>query len=141
MQALPPAQVYDGVRDSIAMQINELKHSLIHAKPIGARVDACRALVTRCQARKEQAQQALNLAQQVMADADKELADANAEMVRLESELASSEKPDSLESMATSMTRVLTEMQDGGIVPPKIIEEAQNQMQVLLGGIRKIAES
>eukprot|EP00973_Karenia_brevis_P059971 8346016-Karenia_brevis.AAC.1 len=121
MQALPQSSAYDGMREDITNKIQGLKESLIHSKPIGARVDACRALVARCQARRDQAQQALSLAQQVMKEADKELADANAKMASIEAELASADEPNSLESMATSMTKVLEEMEQGGVVPATMI--------------------
>ena len=139
LRALPEDPSCDPIRACIAAKISEQKQSIIRAKPIGAQVDACRALLSRCQHRRDQAFHAVTVAQQVMIDADKEVADAQADLSKLESELASSDEPNSLESMASSMTRVLTDMKAGGIVPTTLISEAEEQMKVLFMGINKIA--
>ena len=49
IKSLPEDASYDSIRASIAAKISDQKQSLIRAKPIGAQVDACRALVTRSQ--------------------------------------------------------------------------------------------
>eukprot|EP00972_Heterocapsa_arctica_P054494 8030332-Heterocapsa_arctica.AAC.1 len=50
-------------------------------------------------------------------------------------------RPDSLESMATSLSRVITEMKNACAIPPELIAETERHMHHLMNGVRTIADT
>eukprot|EP00972_Heterocapsa_arctica_P071274 10527908-Heterocapsa_arctica.AAC.1 len=86
-----------------------MKHKLVLSKPIGARLDASRAFVARCQTRRETALTDLSAARSTAEEAEVALAKALSFLSALEAEMAppepSSQRLDSLETMAASLTR------------------------------------
>eukprot|EP00972_Heterocapsa_arctica_P039617 5837779-Heterocapsa_arctica.AAC.1 len=49
--------------------------------------------------------------------------------------------PDSLESMAASLSRVIAEMKSACAIPPELIAETEMHMQHLMNGVRTIADT
>lgn len=133
------------VKSGIANRIADLKHKLAMTKPIGARLDSSRAFVARCQSRRESALAELSAARSTAEEAEVALAEALSFLTNLEAEMAppepASQRLDSLETMAASLTRVISEMKDTCSIPPDLILETERHMRHLMDGVRVIAET
>ena len=133
------------VKASIADKIAEKKHTLLLAKPIGARLDSSRGYVARCQARREAALADLSAARSAFEESEVALAEALSSLSALEAEMAhpgsAAQQSDSLETMAASLTRVISEMRDACSIPPELIAETERHMRHLMDGVRSIADA
>ena len=133
--------------EDIILRIADMKRSLIQSKPIGARLDSSRAFVKRCQDRRDAALSALTLARSTVEESEIALAEGLSFLSALEAEMAppdpamSISGPDSLESMATSLSRVIAEMKSACAIPPELIAETEMHMQHLMTGVRTIADT
>ena len=76
------------IAQELREQIANKKKTLAATKPIGARVDGCRAWVARCKARRDQALEAFRLVSAALEKADEEVAQSTCELAVLEEELA-----------------------------------------------------
>jgi hypothetical protein len=143
LASLPASTDTDDVRALILQKIENKKVHLRNAKPIGARVDACRECVTRCRERASQCERSVELAKQALAEAQHDLSGKQNELVALETELASTEvephQPNSIEELAHSLSRVMKEMEAGGCVPANIMQETLGHMASLMTGVKTIA--
>ena len=150
LAALPGADFCADVKAGIELKIQDKKREITNSRPIGARVDACRAWLDRCAARRLQCADALELAQETMDAADAEVEKAFKELAALEDELAANQSspkpvagvesgPNCIEAMAGSLHAVLSEMQRSSEVPQDVIQEAEAHMKGLMDGIARIA--
>ena len=133
------------VKAGIADKITEKKRTLLLAKPIGARLDSSRGYVARCQARREAALADLSAARSTFEESEVALAEALSSLSALEAEMAhpepSAQRSDSIETMAASLTRVISEMRDTCTIPPELIVETERHMRHLMDGVRIIADA
>ena len=88
MSALGATRGTTQIAQELREQIANKKKTLAATKPIGARVDGCRAWAARCKARRDQALEAFRLASAALEKADEELAQSTRELAVLEEELA-----------------------------------------------------
>ena len=109
LAALPPPTSFDDdcykiPRDELVKQIAALKRQIIGAKPIGARIDGCRAALTRAMTRRDSGHEALHAAQAVVTAADIEVATFEIDFLTLGVELQSSTEtePETAESLITA---------------------------------------
>ena len=72
-EALPRDAKYDGTRKDLDDQKEDLRRQILRSRPLGARLDSCRAAVERAKKRRDQAEQAAALAIRVKKEADSEL--------------------------------------------------------------------
>ena len=71
------------IAQELREQIANKKKTLAATKPIGARVDGCRAWAARCKARRDQALEAFRLASAALEKADEEVAQSTRELAVL----------------------------------------------------------
>jgi hypothetical protein len=146
-QCVPNDPELGDVKTGLLVRISEMRRALAMSKPIGARLDSSRAFVKRCHDRRDAALSALALAQAAVADTDIALAEGVSFLTALEAEMAPPDPaatatgPDSLESMASSLSRVITEMKNACAIPPELIAETERHMMHLMTGVRTIATS
>ena len=95
LAALPPPTSFDDdcykiPRNELVKQIAALKMQMIDAKPIGARIDGCRAALARAMKRRDSGHEALRAAQAVVTAADIGVATLAIDLQTFEIELQSS---------------------------------------------------
>eukprot|EP00973_Karenia_brevis_P008119 1099931-Karenia_brevis.AAC.1 len=83
MAHLPDEPIFAEQRRSLASKAEELKHEIVEANPIGARIDGARAALLRAQGRRAEAVQALQLAQEVVRSADEDVDKISTELAEL----------------------------------------------------------
>ena len=85
----------------------------------------------------------MELASQALDVADQELREAQEKLQILEAEMASSEPPqqsiNSIEDLASSLTKVISDMRTSAVVPVEVVSEAEDHMRKLMAGVRAIA--
>ena len=67
---------------------------------------------------------------------------AHRDLVALEAELACADTalaPSSLDTLSSSMSKVLADMKSGGIIPSDVVAQAEKQMMTLMDGINAVA--
>ena len=147
LDALPDDAKFCKEREILAARIKEHKKKLIDSKPIGARIDGCKAVLARAVARRQSALKGTELAQAALKQADDEVATYTTELAALEAEVArvnaastpGANDGNSLESLAKALQKVLEEMGSSNRVPVHLINETQASMKVLFDGVTKIA--
>ena len=144
LESLPVMQSLAAVRAGLVDEIKVKKEQIMKVRPLGARIDATREYVARCQARRETAQVLAEQARATADAADLEFARAISALEALETELIQNGPPqqtpqNSIEEMATALTRVVGEMKGGSCVPAELIEQTQLHMKTLMDGVRAIA--
>ena len=132
LAALPPPTSIDDdcykiPRDELMKQIAALKRQIIDAKPIGARIDGCRAALTRAMKRRDSGHEALHAAQAVVTAADIEVATLEIDLQTLEVELQSSTEaePETAESLITveaGCARLISRLQENDVQEYTVLE-------------------
>ena len=145
LDLLPDVTDNAELRSSLATKIAGKKAAIIACKPLGARIDGCRGALERAQTRKANAMRSLSEAQAAIEQSDLEVAHLALQLQQLESEVAThaepSEQANSIEGMASALSRVLTEMKSSPMVVPETWRETEVHMTNLKKGIRTIVAS
>ena len=148
LSQLPVDGTCADIHGRISADIDAAKRLITEMKPIGARLDACRAALDRSRARKESAELAVMAAQAALASADNEAAHLMREVASLELELksqpqdcpASPAPPDSVTQLRDGMAKVLDEMAHG-IVPPDIIGAMHQRLAEVFNDVTILSQS
>ena len=142
LDLVPDVEENDVVRSTILAKIESKKAAIIASKPLGARIDGCRAALERAQSRKSQAEKSLTLAQAAVQQADAEVANLAQQLQHLEQEVAPQSEPaeqaNSIESMAAAMSKIMADMKASPLVAPEVMLETETHMTNLLKGVRSI---
>ena len=125
-------------------QVATLKASISKSKPLGLRLESCRAAVIRAAKRKESASEAVAAALQEEKATSDELAKFSLDLANLEAELTASvgiplQSGDCVTNMTCALERVVGEMRSSPLVPANIIYQAELQMATLLEGVKQIS--
>ena len=123
---------------------------MIDSKPLGVRLDGCRGALARAQKRRVAAAAALELARTKLTEAESSVTSKEMELQELEAECATlavsatgNGNPEAhgtcLDSLNRDMTRVLNEMQLGGI-EAQHIQACMSQMSSLFGSLTALAK-
>jgi hypothetical protein len=144
LEALPLSDEFAPERVMLGAKAEEAKAKIRDAKPIGARIDGCKAAITRAQHRLEQSTAQWDEAKINMQQASQELVQFKQDLAGLELSVASEQQdlrqvPSSVEQLADSLTKVLKEMTSSPAVPRQLIDETTQHMHHLYAGIQKIA--
>ena len=147
LAALPPPTSLDDdcykiPRDELMKQIAALKRQMIDAKPIGARIDGCRAALTRAMKRRDSGHEALHAAQAVVTAADIEVATLEIDLQTLEVELQSSTEaePETAESLITveaGCARLISRLQENDVQEYTVLE-AKKLVDNLVSGFKQL---
>ena len=146
LAALPPPTSFDDdcykiPRDELMKQITALKRQIIDAKPIGARIDGCRAALARAMKRRDTGHDALQAAQAVAAATDIEVATLEIDLQTLEFELqASVEEPETAESLFTveaGCARLISRLQENDVQEFTVLE-AKKLVDNLVCGFKQL---
>lgn len=145
---LPTDPSFVDIHRKIHADIDATKKMITELKPIGARLDACRAALDRSKARRESAEMAVMTAQAAWAAADNESTQLQREVASLEQELQSqppdgpqSAPPlDSVTQLKDGMAKVLDEMACG-IVPPDVISNMHQRLTAVFNDVTAVAQS
>lgn len=131
------------IKDELNERISQKKNLLHKTRPVGVQLDGARDLVSRSQARHKDAHDILAQAQKAAEAADVELANATAALAAVEADLSQADpgsaQPNCIEDMASSLTRVITEMRGGTSVPQHLLSETEQHMHNLMRGVRAIS--
>ena len=141
---IPPGELFETSRSAMRGQIASLKMSMTKAKPLGVRLENCKAAVLRAARRKEEATAAVAAAVAAEKLAVQEHAQYLTELTSLETELSASvgsgaQPADCVQNMSAALQRVVGEMKDSPLVPPDLIKQAEAQMALLLDGVKHIS--
>ena len=142
---IPDNDDNSAVRAPLLSKIEAKKAAIIACKPLGARIVGCRAALNRAQGRRTQAVKSLELAQAALQLADTEAAQLACQLQQLEMEVAPQSEPqqqaDSIETMASAMSKIITEMKVSPLVSAQTMSETEQHMANLLKGVRAIVAS
>ena len=132
LAALPPPTSLDDdcykiPKDELVKQIAALKRQIIDAKPIGARIDGCRAALARAMKCRDSGHKALHAAQAVVTAADIEVATLEIDLQTFEVELQSSTEaePETAESLITvevGCARLISRLQENDVQEYTVLE-------------------
>jgi hypothetical protein len=141
---VPDGPLFENSRTVMRDQVTTLKASISKSKPIGLRLESCRAAVTRATKRKEAATEAVAAAIAEEKATTDELAKFSADLSILESELSVSvgglpQSGDCVQNMTTALERVVGEMRSSPLVPANLVYQAELQMATLLEGVKQIS--
>jgi hypothetical protein len=87
-------------------------------------------------------EESIAAAQIQLQEADADRARLVIELSQLEAQVASTQlqcPSNSMESMLSALTNVLADMKSSAIIPPNLIEDAENHMACLMSDIQTIA--
>ena len=141
---VPAGAMFENTRTVMQGQIALLKASISKSKPIGLRLESCRAAVARAAKRKEEAEAAVVAAVFAESKATAEHAQYVNDLAELERELSSSvgasvQPADCVQNMASALQRVVGEMKSSPLVPLELVKQAEQQMETLLSGVKQIS--
>jgi hypothetical protein len=144
LEALPQTDEFARERVMLEARAEEAKTKIRDAKPIGARIDGCKAAITRAQDRFERAVVQRDEALYNMKQANQELVQYKQDLAGLEISVAAEQQgvrqaPSSVEQLAEALTKVLKEMASSPSVPQQLVDETNQHMHHLYAGIQKIA--
>jgi hypothetical protein len=144
LEALPRSDEFAPERVMLEAKAEEAKARIRDAKPIGARIDGCKAAITRAQHRLEQSTVQRDEATTNMQQASQELVQMKLDLAGLELSVVTVQQdlqqvPSSVEQLAESLTKVLKEMTLSPSVPRQLVDETTQHMKRLYDGIQKIA--
>ena len=145
LSALPDKDDFKEARQHLTLQKETVKKQIIEAKPMGARMDGCKAALERAVKRRHQAVEALEAAKAAVMEADRHVTSKEAELKQLEAEarasVLSEERPKGtcLDELENSMTKVLQEMEGSGHVQEMHLKEAYGSMSKLFVGLKGIS--
>ena len=147
LAALPPPTSFDDdcykiPRDELVKQIGALKRQIIDAKPIGARIDGCRAALARAMKRRDSGHDALQAAQAVVTATDIEVATLEIDLQTLEFELQASTEaePETAESLPTveaGCARLISRLQENDVQEFTVLE-AKKLVDNLVCGFKQL---
>ena len=149
LAALPEDDDFEEDRARLRAHIESLKREAVDSQPIGARIDATRAVLQRAQARRSEAEQALSIATKLVSDADAEILAIEADLESLESALAhpmvgpggaATEPDDAMQSLKGHLTSVLQHLKSDQCVDQALIVLAESHSAQLLEGFRVTLE-
>ena len=127
------------VKKILSDQINQLKVDITKLRPMGARIDGCRAALLRATARRDKAQNAFAEAQQTLIEAEMHVAMKEKELHALTEESMKSQPAQAnstcLQDLQSGMQRVVQEMQAAGTIPQEYITKATAEMESLFSGL------
>jgi hypothetical protein len=143
---VPMGPLFEDSRNGMRDHVTALKASISKSKPLGLRLESCRAAVTRAAKRKEAASEAVLAAVKEEKATIDELAKFSLDLASLESELAASvglspppQTGDCVTNMTCALERVVEEMRASPLVPANILYQAELQMATLLEGVKQIS--
>jgi hypothetical protein len=125
-------------------QISTLKASISKSKPIGLRLESCRAAVARATKRNLVASEAVAAAIAEEKVTKEELLKFSKDLAELESELTISvgrlsPTGNSVQNMTTALERVVGEMRSSPLVPANLVQQAEQQVKMLMEGVKQIS--
>ena len=145
LSGIPEKDDFMVARRQLLEQKEHVKRQIIETKPMGARLDSCRAAVERAQKRSQSAAATLEAAQASLTEARQHLMNKEEELKHLEAECVTAAASDMggggtcLDELQNSMTKVLQEMEGSGRVQQAHATEAYANMIKLFTGLTEIA--
>jgi len=140
---IPTGSQFDVARETITAQIVELKRSITKSKPIGTRLETCKAACARSLKRRDTCAEACELAAAALNQAENEYQQLCSDLAGIEREMAmtvsSTTHTDCIEGLATSLGQVLSDMKSSHNIPVEILQQTETHMTSLMAGVRAIA--
>jgi hypothetical protein len=141
---VPAGPLFETSRAVMREQIATLKASISKSKPLGLRLESCRAAVARATKRKDVASEAVAAALAEEKVTKDELTKFTKDLTDLEAELAISvgspqQSGDSVQNMTSALERVVGEMRSSPLVPANLVYQAELQMSALMEGVKQIS--
>ena len=149
LASLPEEEEFQTLRDSLSEKLESLKSSISDSKPIGARIDAARAMLGRAQQRRAEAERAKQLADTCLQSANDEVDRVATELASLEAALAAaptastsnetescSSGTNRLDHLQATLEGFLTELGQNDHVAESLTQEAALHCQRLVSGLR-----
>ena len=136
---LPTGEIFEESRTSIKASLTALKSSVSKSKPLGLRLESCRAAVARATKRSAMAAEAVTTAVTEAKTTDEELAKFRRDLSDLENEMTAAVGGNSVQSMTTALERVVGEMRSSPLVPANLVQQAEQQMMLLVEGVKQIS--
>jgi hypothetical protein len=141
---MPVGPLFESSRNGMRDHVAALKASISKSKPIGLRLESCRAAVNRAAKRKEAASEAVAAALMEEKTTSDELVKFSTDLAELEAELSASvgippQSGDCVTNMTCALERVVGEMRSSPLVPAALLYQAELQMTALLEGVKQIS--
>jgi hypothetical protein len=141
---VPVGPFFESSRTVMRDKVTALKASISKSRPLGLRLESCRAAVTRAAKRKDAASEAVVAALIEEKATSDELAKFSTDLAELEAELSASvgipiQSGDCVTNMTCALERVVGEMRSSPLVPASLLYQAELQMATLLEGVKQIS--
>ena len=141
---IPDAPGLADVRETIMTKHALVKQRLSEVRPLGARLDGCRAALTRARARCKVATEAVSAAIAAQEEAQRQVVQYETQLRELEATVATAQPEqvdgsNSIERLQGDMERILREMAHGGQVPGEEVQGVMAQMTTLFQQVTTIA--
>ena len=140
---LPDMPCFATSRAALIKQITEVKSRVDHTKPIGSRIDSCKAALERARQRLATADAALTAAQSAKEVATQQVSTLEHDLRELQAVVAANAAKQSssncLDRLQTEMETVIQEMSTSGAVDGADIASSMQQMVVLFQNLTQIA--
>jgi hypothetical protein len=141
LACLPIDAHFTEQRSALETKVSELKQSITHSKPVGARIDGARAMLCRARKRKEAAVEECTVALAAQEPADREIMQVQLELAELEAQSAAAPPPiagnSHFENVTEKLTLLFAQMSQDAFMAPEHLQVARDFSHQFLGGMKK----
>ncbi|CAK0870212.1 unnamed protein product, partial [Prorocentrum cordatum] len=143
LAALPDGDpAFASARATLQAQLNTEKKAITSTKSVAAQIEGCQQAILRSQARATKLQTTIDESVKELKSEDEHATSLKEEFASLEAQLAAgaaATPADSIQSATAALTGMIIDMMASPAVPPEHVQQAQNQVKVLLEGVQQIA--
>ncbi|CAK0794972.1 unnamed protein product [Prorocentrum cordatum] len=142
LAALPEADAsLAPARSALETQLTTEKKAVTATRSVASQIEGCEQAVERARGRLSRHRQALADASAGIAKEEAAMREMEGGLVKLRSQMAVtvSTPVDSIQAASAALNSLLGDMQSSSVVPPAHVQQAQQQVALLLEGVQKIA--